>query len=59
MKVAHTQQIIKNKKHRIIEAAVLVFAQKGYSSATVADIAAQAGIGKGRSEEHTSELQSR
>jgi len=47
MKVAHTQQIIKDKKHRIIEAAVLVFAQKGYSSAKVADIAAQAEIGKG------------
>jgi len=35
------------KKHRIVEAAVRVFAQKGYASATVADIAATAGIGKG------------
>lgn len=36
-----------DKKNRIIEAAVTVFAQKGYASATVADIAARAGIGKG------------
>ena len=35
------------KKHRIVEAAVRVFAQKGYASATVADIAVTAGIGKG------------
>lgn len=36
-----------DKKNRIIEAAVMVFAQKGYASATVADIAARAEIGKG------------
>jgi AcrR family transcriptional regulator len=36
-----------DKKSRIIEAAVMVFAHKGYASATVADIAAKAGIGKG------------
>ena len=36
-----------DKKNRIIEAAVVVFAQKGYASATVADIAARAEIGKG------------
>jgi AcrR family transcriptional regulator len=35
------------KKRRIVEAAVRVFAQKGYACATVADIAATAGIGKG------------
>lgn len=47
MIMTHTRQTHKNKKHRIIQAAVLVFAQKGYSSATVADIALQAEIGKG------------
>jgi AcrR family transcriptional regulator len=36
-----------DKKNRIIEAAVVVFARKGYASATVADIAARAKIGKG------------
>ena len=36
-----------DKKNRIIEAAVMVFAQKGYASATIADIAARAEIGKG------------
>jgi len=40
-------QIKIDKKNRIIEAAVMVFAQKGYASATVADIAARAEIGKG------------
>ena len=37
----------KDKKGQIIEAAVLVFAQKGFSGAIMAEIAAQAGIGKG------------
>jgi len=36
-----------DKKTRIVEAAVMVFAQKGYASATIADIAAKAEIGKG------------
>jgi len=35
------------KREQIIEAAALVFAQKGYAGAAVADIAVQAGIGKG------------
>ena len=35
------------KKNRIIEAAALVFAQKGYAGAAVADIAVRAEIGKG------------
>jgi AcrR family transcriptional regulator len=37
----------KNKKDRIVEAATLVFAQKGYAGASVADIAVKAEIGKG------------
>jgi len=36
-----------DKKNRIVEAAVMVFAQKGYASATIADIAVRAEIGKG------------
>ena len=40
-------QIQKDKKERIIEAAALVFAQKGYAGAAVADIAVKAEIGKG------------
>jgi AcrR family transcriptional regulator len=36
-----------DKNKRIIDAAVIVFAQKGYASATIADIAASAEIGKG------------
>ena len=36
-----------DKHKRIIDAAVFVFAQKGYASATIADIAAKAEIGKG------------
>ena len=36
-----------DKKDRIIEAAARVFAQKGYAGAAVADIAVEAGIGKG------------
>jgi AcrR family transcriptional regulator len=37
----------KGKKARIVEAATLVFAQKGYARASVADIAIKAEIGKG------------
>jgi AcrR family transcriptional regulator len=40
-------QIRTDKKNRIVEAAVIVFAQKGYASAKIADIAAGAEIGKG------------
>ena len=40
-------RIQKDKKERIIEAAALVFAQKGYAGAAVADIAVKAEIGKG------------
>ncbi len=37
----------KEKKDRIIDAALRVFAKKGFAKATVTDIAAAAGIGKG------------
>ncbi len=37
----------KEKKQRIIDAAASVFAEKGYSGTVMADIAKQAGIGKG------------
>ena len=40
-------QFRSDKKNRIIQAAVTVFSQKGYASATIADIAAVAEIGKG------------
>ena len=40
-------QIRKDKKDKIIEAAAQVFSQKGYAGAVVADIAVSAGIGKG------------
>ena len=40
-------QIRTDKKNRIVKAAVTVFAQKGYASATIADIASGAEIGKG------------
>lgn len=42
-----SDQLPKDKRDRIIEAAVLVFAQKGYAGAAVADIAVRAEIGKG------------
>ena len=45
MRFTHQSQI--DKKNHIIQAAVTVFAQKGYASATIADIAAEAKIGKG------------
>ena len=35
------------KKYRIVEAATMVFAQKGYAGASIADIADRAAIGKG------------
>jgi AcrR family transcriptional regulator len=37
----------KERKNRILEAATVVFSQKGYAGASVADIAAQADVGKG------------
>lgn len=37
----------KEKKERILEAAAQVFAMRGYSGTLVADIAVQAGVGKG------------
>ena len=37
----------KDKKARIIEAAALIFAQKGFAGSSVADIAVKAEIGKG------------
>lgn len=40
-------QFQKDKQERIIEAAALVFARKGYAGSSVADIAVQAEIGKG------------
>jgi len=41
------EQLEADKKSRITQAAVMVFAQKGYANATVADIATRAEIGKG------------
>jgi AcrR family transcriptional regulator len=37
----------KDKKNRMVEAAAILFAQKGYAGTSVADIAVQAKIGKG------------
>jgi AcrR family transcriptional regulator len=37
----------KDKENRIVMAAAIVFAQRGYAGASVAEIAVQAGIGKG------------
>jgi len=37
----------KDKENRIVAAAAIVFAQRGYSGASIAEIAVQAGIGKG------------
>ena len=45
--MATVDPIKADKKNRIIQSAVMVFSQKGYASATVADIAARAEIGKG------------
>ena len=45
--MASINQAKADKESRIIEAAATVFAQKGYASATVADIAFRAEIGKG------------
>ena len=45
--MSSTDQLRKDKKDKIIEAAAQVFSQKGYAGAVVADIAVSAGIGKG------------
>jgi AcrR family transcriptional regulator len=47
MALKPTDQAAADKKSVITKAAVMVFAQKGYANATVADIAARAEIGKG------------
>jgi AcrR family transcriptional regulator len=46
-KLEPADKIRTDKKHRILEAAVMVFAQKGYAGSTVAEIAVRAKIGKG------------
>ena len=43
----NSDQARQDKKNRIIEAAARVFVQKGYTGASVADIAVNAAIGKG------------
>ena len=43
----NSDQARQDKKNRIIEAGARVFAQKGYTGASVADIAVNAAIGKG------------
>lgn len=45
MAVKHYQK--EDKRHRIIQAAAYLFAQRGFSGASIADIALHAGIGKG------------
>src|SRR5579884_1574030 len=52
-------QLIAARRKQILEAAVKVFAEKGFHQTTIKEIAIEAGIAQGRSEEHTSELQSR
>ena len=42
-----TQQLKRQKKARIVQAAAEVFSQKGFSGTVMSDIAIQAGIGKG------------
>ncbi|RLD39424.1 MAG: hypothetical protein DRI74_00905 [Bacteroidetes bacterium] len=41
------EDIRKKKKHLILEAALVVFAKKGFHSASIANIASEAGISKG------------
>jgi AcrR family transcriptional regulator len=45
--LSNSDQARQDKKNRIIEAAARVFVQKGYTGASVADIAVDAAIGKG------------
>lgn len=42
-----TQQITADRKKQILDAALVVFSQKGFGESTVADVAAQADIGIG------------
>lgn len=41
------EDIRKEKRHLILESALIVFAKKGYHSASIANIASEAGISKG------------
>ena len=52
MQLPGNKQLKENKKNLIIEAASKVFAEKGFSGASIADIAAYAGIGKGTTYEY-------
>jgi AcrR family transcriptional regulator len=45
--MARTPKILEDRREQIIEAAMLVFAQKGYARATTKDIASAAGITPG------------
>src|SRR5690606_41450891 len=48
-----------NRREEILRAATDAFAAQGFNNASLADIAAGLGVTPARSEEHTSELQSR
>jgi len=52
LKLQAKKQQKKDKRNRIIEAASKVFAEKGFSGASIAHIAVQAGIGKGTTYEY-------
>lgn len=41
------EDIRKEKRHLILEAAIIIFAKKGYHAASIANIASEAGISKG------------
>lgn len=41
------EEIRKQRKQEILQAAILVYADKGYSAAEVGDIAAKAGMARG------------
>ncbi|MEQ7052394.1 helix-turn-helix domain-containing protein [Paenibacillaceae sp. P-4] len=41
------EEIRKQRKQEILQAAILVYADKGYSAAEVGDIAAKAGLARG------------
>ena len=53
----HTEQG-NERKQQLLQAAEQLFTEKGYGATRISDICAAAGVAKGRSEEHTSELQS-
>ncbi len=44
---AGRDQYLENRREQILDAAIIVFGEKGFSAASVEDIARQAGIGKG------------